>query len=73
MSGTDRTLDGVEVTPGLKVWDYNLQRAVVVGPQKWGNPNEAAWYDMTKPDGTPSSMMDAGRMWRRHPRTGELA
>lgn len=70
---SDTTIDGVPVEPGLRVWDYDLRRSVVVGPQAHGNPNEAQWYDMAKPDGSPAKMMDAKRMWVRHPSTGERA
>jgi hypothetical protein len=69
----DRTIDGHEVVPGLRVWDYDLRRAVVVGPQPYRNPNEAQWYDMARPDGSRATMMDAKRMWVRHPSTGEPA
>jgi hypothetical protein len=71
---SDKTIDGVEVVPGLKVWDYDLNAAVVVvGPKKWSSPNGATWYYMAKVDGSWSPMMDVSRMWRRHPRTGEVA
>jgi hypothetical protein len=69
----DRTIDGVPVVEGMLVWDYDLRRAVVGPPQKWGNPAEPTWYDMRTPDGERSSMMDASRMWHRHPSTGEVA
>lgn len=67
------TLDGVEVKPGLRVWDYNLRRAVVVGLQPYQNPAEGDWYDMATVDGERSSMMNPSRMWVRHPATGERA
>lgn len=70
---SDTTIDGYPVVPGMRVWDYDLRRAVVGEPQKYGNPSEPTWYDMTKPDGSRSSTMDAKRMWRFHPTTGEPA
>lgn len=69
----DTTIDGYEVTEGMRVWDYDLRRAVVGPPQKYGNPAEPTWYDMFTPEGGRSSMMDAKRMWVRHPSTGEAA
>jgi hypothetical protein len=67
------TLDGVEVRPGLRVWDYNLRRAIVVALQPYQNPAEGDWWDMQDVDGNPSSMMNCSRMWVRHPSTGERA
>jgi hypothetical protein len=70
----DTTIDGVEVVAGLRVWDYDLRRAIVGEPHKWGNPSEPTWYDMTSAaTGLRSSSMDAKRMWFRHPTTGEKA
>lgn len=70
----DRTLDGVTITPGLRVWDYDLRRAVVGEPIAYGNPAERTWYNMTSAEtGGRSSMMDGGRMWTRHPVSGERA
>lgn len=67
----DRTIDGVEIVIGLRVWDYDLRPAIVAGPQKYRNPNEAQWYEMTNLEGGRSKMMDGGRMWYRHPTTGK--
>jgi hypothetical protein len=70
----DKTIDGYAVVPGLQVWDYDLNRARVVGPQKYRNPHEAQWYEMETIDGSRrSKMMDGGRMWVHHPTTGERA
>ena len=66
----ETTIDGYVIETGMKVWDYDLNPAIVGEPEKNGNPNEATWYTMTKLDGTRSSSMDAKRMWFRHPVTG---
>lgn len=73
----DTTIDGYPVEIGMRVWDYDLRRAVVVGPEDFGNPNEPTWYKMTsgepEREGKPSSSMDAKRMWKFHPTTKERA
>jgi len=73
-----KTIDGVEIVDGLRVWDYNLDIAVVdvVGtkayhanhPEYWDG-----WFEMKDPDGNRSSTMNGERMWVRHPTTGEKA
>lgn len=68
------TLDGVEVVPGLRVWDYDLRRRVVDQPRPYKEGNGDQWWDMTDPEtGRRGSMMNASRMWARHPSTGEPA
>ena len=69
----DFTLDGVRIVEGLRVWDYNLNRAVVGKPLPHGNPAERTWYDMKTVEGQRSSMMDGSRMWVKHPFDGDIA
>lgn len=66
---SETTIDGYPVTQGMRVWDYDLRPAIVGEPNKYGNPSEPTWYEMTKLDGSRSSSMDAKRMWYRHPST----
>lgn len=72
-TSTNRTIDGQPVVTGMRVWDYDLNRAIVGDPEPYGNPAEPVWYRMTRIDGKRSSSMDAMRMWVRHPATGERA
>ena len=66
----DTTIDGVPVTEGLRVWDYDLQ-AAVVGPVAYVEAG-VRWYATTRPDGSRGKDFDAKRMWRRHPSTGQV-
>lgn len=77
-----RTIDGFSIRHGLKVWDYDLNRAVVdLENRVWDEAQPASerhyrwngWFEMTTLDGKSSSTMNGERMWVRHPRTGELA
>lgn len=77
----DKTLDGVLITKGMYVWDYNLDLCRVVkdhtgsGYQhESGYCNNGHWYDLdvvTRENG--ASYMDASRMWVRHPGTSQRA
>jgi len=69
ISITEYTIDGHKVTKGMRVWDYDLNRAIV-GEEK---PYSPGWFEMTTPEGKRSSMMNGSRMWVRHPMTGERA
>lgn len=60
----DKTLDGVEVVPGLAVWDYNLRVTTVVDK----TPYTPGWWDTEN-----GGMFDGARMWTRHPSTGQPA
>jgi hypothetical protein len=68
------TIDGQTITHGLRVWDYNLDLAVVdvlaseVDRRYWDG-----WFDMKDLEGHRSSTMNGERMWVRHPTTGEKA
>jgi hypothetical protein len=80
MISTTHTLDGVKVTQGLLVWDYDL-RVRMVGERNdlyrkdLGLPLAAdPWYTMTDPvTGHRGSDMNCSRMWANHPSTGEPA
>lgn len=73
MATADTTIDGFPVQEGMRVWDYDIRRAIVGKPEPSGHPDEPTWYSMTDIDGRRSSSMDAKRMWKRHPATGEEA
>lgn len=60
----DKTLDGVEVVPGLAVWDYNLRATTVTQP----TPSTPGWWDTAN-----GGMFNGERMWTRHPATGQPA
>lgn len=69
---TTHTLDGVRVTPGLHVWDYDLRHRIVgdVAYTSGGDP----WYRMLDPQTKRhGSDMNPSRMWVRHPATGATA
>lgn len=61
------TIDGVQVHAGLRVWDYDLRRARVLGELSYNPYEGTVWWR------TDTGMFDGARMWRRHPRTGEVA
>lgn len=61
---TDVTLDGVPVTPGLAVWDYNLRPTRVLKPCS----HTPGWWDTAN-----GGMFNGERMWTRHPATGQPA
>jgi len=68
------TLDGVEVVPGLKVWDYDLRRRIAAAPVSHTESNGDQWWIMIDPEtGRRGSIMNPSRMWVRHPSTGERA
>ena len=68
------TLDGQPIVDGLRVWDYNLDIAIVDVPasrtdgQYWDG-----WFEMRTEDGKRSSSMNGQRMWVYHPTTGRKA
>ena len=74
-----KTIDGEDIVEGLRVWDYNLDVAIVV--IKGTDAEETheyhkywdGWFDMKDPDGNRSSTMNGERMWVRPPTTGEKA
>lgn len=76
-----RTIDGVQITHGLRVWDYDLKRRTVdVEGTSWADPSSDfhkywdGWFEMRTLDGDRfCSKMNGERMWTRHPRTGEQA
>lgn len=74
------TLDGVEVVDGLRVWDYDLRRAVVDAKGTQDAHSESQYhqywdgfFEMRTPEGERSSSMTGDRMWTKHPTTGEPA
>lgn len=54
--GKHYTQDGVLITPGLKVMNYNFDEDVVVEPVPYGNPSEPQWFYTEK------GMFDGPRM-----------
>ena len=70
----DRTIDGVPLTLGMKVWDYDLRPAYVIAVDHVA-PDGTTWYATSRtPEGTGAwNLFDAQRMWHRHPSTGVLA
>jgi hypothetical protein len=59
-----KTIDGVEVTKGLRVWDYNLDPATVTGVQSVSHG--ITWFK------TDTGMFDGSRMWVHHPSDGRV-
>jgi hypothetical protein len=77
------TLDGVPVTHGLRVWDYDLRPGMVdlthTKPSDW-EPSSmypgrtTLWFRVIGPQQGPrGSLMNAERCWVKHPFTGERA
>jgi hypothetical protein len=75
-----RTLDRTEVTNGLRVWDYDLQRGIVVFSNDASDPLRLpdvdnigqVWFYVEQDAGGRKLMSDT-RVWVRHPTTGERA
>jgi hypothetical protein len=71
------TADGVEITVGLLVWDYDLRPGVVteVDHSFEGTPDGplgiVAWHMVERCDGGGSGMFDGSRMCTTHPTTHE--
>lgn len=63
-----KTADGVEITQGLRVWDYNLER----GEVDLTHLDSQGWFDVNVDSGG-RSYMNAERVCTRHPFTGERA
>lgn len=63
------TADGVEITDGLPVWDYNL-RPGYVDLMSLGSDG---WFDVRDAEGHKLSLMNAARVCVRHPHTGATA
>jgi hypothetical protein len=67
------TLDGVEVQPGLRVWDYDL-RPRIVGAIQHRESDGDPWYSMIDPETQrQGSIMNPSRMWFYHPSTQRKA
>jgi hypothetical protein len=73
-SDQTHTADGVEITPGLWVWDNDLE-SVQVDPEQFPGGSRYrgeltgvfgqywdGWYNMIRPDGTRSAIMNGTRM-----------
>lgn len=71
----DRT--PVQVTVGLRVWDYNLRQGTVVEVAHHydGTPDSVrgvvAWHLVREDDSGLTDIFDGSRMWTIHPVTGE--
>jgi hypothetical protein len=75
-----KTIDGVTIVDGLRVWDYDLRRTTVdVKGTSWASEDSEfhkyweGWFEMKTTDGVRTSSMNGVRMWVRHPTTGEKA
>jgi len=72
---TERTLDGVPITHGLRVWDYDLRAGYIdlsgCRPHHW-EPSamypgkRTLWFYVVHDDGK-RSLMNAERCWVKHP------
>lgn len=62
------TANGVEITDGLKVWDYNLEHGVV----DLTSLDSDGWFYVTEDNGA-RFLMNSERVTTRHPYTGEIA
>lgn len=64
-----RTADGVEITDGLAVWDYDLRPGYV----NLKRLSDDGWFEVCQHGSSRGSMMDAERVVTRHPSTHQLA
>lgn len=59
-----KTIDGIIVTKGMRVWDYNLRQSTVTDRRPFIDNQCKAWFN------TDHGQFDGSRMWVRHPTTG---
>jgi hypothetical protein len=70
------TADGVEITEGLAVWNYDLRLSTVRIAGTWADPENEfhkywdGWFDMQSVTGERMSSMNGERMSTVHPFTG---
>lgn len=76
----NKTIDGVLVTPGLWVWDYNLRLSQVQSDNYAsavrGCTAMGATFDGCRSDhwfNTTGGLFNGSRMWVRHPADGRVA
>jgi hypothetical protein len=69
----NRTIDGVPVTPGLAVWDYNLNLSVVTSDPDAGGMRCPDYCGKDHWFATTGGSFNGSRMWVRHPSTGAKA
>src|SRR5690242_1437555 len=75
--GGRHTADGVPVTVGLRVWDYDLRSGTVVQVDYsfQGTPDGplgiVAWHMVEHDDGQGRNMFDGSRLCTTHPFTGQ--
>jgi hypothetical protein len=77
------TIDGHKVVDGMRAWDYDLERVVVLLDTAKPEHNGDIWFYCQRltnrnaphdaPEGFGRSLMNGSRLWVRHPRTGEKA
>lgn len=75
MDTTYYTADGVEITDGLWVWDYDLRRGQVDFAATIGidSAHFEGWFRIRRHDGKGFSLMNGERLSTVHPATGERA
>jgi hypothetical protein len=79
----ERTLDGVPITQGLRVWDYDLRAGTIdlsdTRPFDWQKcccgrcpQGRTLWFHVNHENGG-RSLMNSERCWVRHPHTRQEA
>lgn len=75
-----RTLDGVLITDGLPVWDYDLCLGTVdfaetsLGSLTGMNgPHWDGWFRVKRANRAGHSLMNGARLWAQHPHTNQPA
>lgn len=69
-----RSIDGYDITEGMRVWDYNLDPGVVRLAERTMEYHDGdVWFEVV-PDGLDrGSAMNGTRVWKLHPRTRQPA
>lgn len=63
------TADGVTITDGMVVWDYNLEAGYV----SLARLGDDGWFEVCKPGQNRGSLMNNVRVCVRHPFSAQLA
>ena len=64
-----RTADGVPITDGMAVWDYNLDAGFV----SLAHLGDDGWFEVCRPGQNRGTSMNADRVCVRHPSTYQTA
>lgn len=69
-----RTLDGFEITDGMRVWDYDLRPGTVrLADRRHDYHSGDVWFDVVPDGSTRGKSFNGTRTWKLHPTTRKPA